>query len=88
MAQRGRLVVCGDAGDHIGDSLYEARIYVRGKVGELGADCIKKEMTAEHVTELNALLAATGVDANAAEFRRYGSARKLYNFNVDHADDY
>ena len=45
-------------------------------------------MTAEHVTELNALLAGTGVDANAAEFRRYGSARKLYNFNVDHADDY
>jgi hypothetical protein len=45
-------------------------------------------MTAEHVTGLNALLAATGVDANAAEFRRYGSARELYNFNVDHADDY
>ena len=88
MAQRGRLVVCGDAGDHLGDSLYEARIYVRGKVGELGADCIETKMTAEHVTELNALLAATGVDANAAEFRRYGSARKLYNFNIDHADDY
>ena len=44
-------------------------------------------MTAEHVTGLNALLASTGVNANAAEFRRYGSARKLYNFNVDHADD-
>ena len=88
MAQRGRLVVCGDAGDHLGDSLYEACIYVRGKVGELGADCIEKEMSAEHVTGLNALLASTGVDANAAEFRRYGSARKLYNFNVDHADDY
>jgi glutamate synthase domain-containing protein 3 len=88
MAQRGRLVVCGDAGDHLGDSLYEARIYVRGKVGELGADCIEKEMTTEHLTELNTLLASTGVDANAAEFRRYGSARKLYHFNVDHADDY
>jgi hypothetical protein len=61
---------------------------VRGKVGELGADCIEKEMTAEHVKELAKLLDSTGVDANAEEFRRYGSARKLYNFDIDHADDY
>ena len=61
---------------------------MRGKVGALGADCVEKEMTAEHETGLNALLAVSGVDANAAEFRRYGSARKLYNFNIDHADDY
>ena len=31
MAQRGCLVVCGDAGDALGDSIYEARIYVRGE---------------------------------------------------------
>ena len=29
MAQAGNLVVCGDAGAHLGDSLYEAVIYVR-----------------------------------------------------------
>ncbi len=88
MAQKGRLVVCGDAGDFLGDSIYEACIYVRGKVGELGADCIEKEMTAEHVQGLNDLLASAAVVANANEFRRYGSARKLYNFNIDHANDY
>ena len=48
MAQTGRLVVCGDAGDFLGDSIYEAVIYVAGKVGELGADCVEKEMTPEH----------------------------------------
>ena len=88
MAQKGRLVVCGDAGDFIGDSLYEACIYVRGTVGELGADCIEKEMTAAHLSGLAELLESTGVAAKADEFRRYGSARNLYNFNVDHADDY
>ena len=88
MAQKGRLVICGDAGDFLGDSIYEACIYVRGAVGELGADCIEKEMTDQHVQELTQLLAATGVDAAADEFRRYGSARKLYHFNIDHADDY
>ena len=88
MAQTGCLVICGEAGDFLGDSIYEARIYVRGKVGELGADCIEKEMAAEHVQELAGLLESAGIDADAKDFRRYGSARKLYNFNIDHADDY
>jgi glutamate synthase domain-containing protein 3 len=46
MAQAGNLVICGDADDGLGDSIYEARIYVRGKTGALGADCVEKEMTA------------------------------------------
>lgn len=88
MAQSGRLVVCGDAGDALGDSIYEARIYVRGKVASLGADCIEKEMRAEHVEELGVLLAQAGLDYKPSEFRRYGSARKLYTFHVDHASSY
>lgn len=89
MAQAGRLVVCGDAGDALGDSLYETRIYVRGAVKSLGADCIEKEMQAEHLEELQALLERAGcTDVEASEFRRYGSARKLYNFHVDNLDAY
>ena len=88
MAQRGRLVVCGDAGDALGDSLYEARIYVRGAVASLGADCVEKELRDEHVTELRKLLEESSVDAEPAAFRRYGSARQLYNFKVDNAGGY
>jgi len=88
MAQTGRLVVCGDAGDFLGDSIYEAVIYVAGKVGELGSDCVEKEMTAEHIQSLGELLSASGIQADPNTFRRYGSARKLYHFNVDHASDY
>jgi methylamine---glutamate N-methyltransferase subunit B len=88
MGQAGRLVVCGDAGDALGDSLYEARIYVRGSVKSLGADCVEKELRAEHVAELADLLAAAGMDADPADFRRYGSARTLYNFHVDNASSY
>jgi glutamate synthase domain-containing protein 3 len=88
MAQTGRLVVCGDAGDFLGDSIYEAVIYVAGKVGELGADCVEKEMTAEHHQSLSEVLSAAGVTADPTSFRRYGSARRLYNFNIDHASDY
>jgi methylamine---glutamate N-methyltransferase subunit B len=80
MAQAGRLVVCGDAGDDLGDSIYEARIYVRGKVGSLGADCVEKPVRDEHRAELAELLAAAGLDHGAGEFRRFGSARRLYHF--------
>ncbi|WP_417278186.1 protein GlxC [Celeribacter sp.] len=88
MAQKGNLVVLGDAGDALGDSLYEARLFVRGNVKSLGADCIEKEMRPEHIEILKELLEKAGADAKPEEFKRYGSARKLYNFNIDHADEY
>jgi methylamine---glutamate N-methyltransferase subunit B len=88
MAQTGNLVICGDAGEALGDSIYEARLYVRGEVASLGADCVEKELREEHATQLAGLLAAAGVDADPADFRRYGSARRLYNFQVDNAGAY
>jgi glutamate synthase domain-containing protein 3 len=88
MAQTGSLVVCGDAGEALGDSIYEARLYVRGEVAGLGADCVEKEMLPEHVTQLTGLLEAAGIDADPDEFRRYGSARDLYNFKIDNAGAY
>ena len=88
MAQTGCLVVCGDAGEALGDSIYEARLYVRGSVASLGADCVEKELRDEHVAQVRALLEAAEIDADPAEFRRYGSARRLYNFHVDNAAAY
>ena len=88
MGQRGNLVICGDAGDALGDSIYEARLFVKGKVASLGADCIEKEMRDEHFVDLQRLLKAAGRNEKPSEFKRYGSARKLYNFSVDHADSY
>ena len=90
MAQAGSLVVFGDAGDALGDSLYEARLFVRGSVASLGADCIEKPLRDEHKAMLHDLFKRAGLDGSVdpAEFKRYGSARKLYNFHVDHAGAY
>ncbi len=89
MAQTGNLVVCGDAGDALGDSIYEARLYVRGSVAGLGADCVEKEMREEHAEQVRGLLAAAGIDdVDPGDFRRYGSARRLYNFTIDNAGAY
>lgn len=87
LSQRGRILICGDAGEALGDSLYETRLYVRGSVASLGADCIEKEVRAEHLAEIEALLAAAGTAGVApSEFRRYGSARELYHFTADRVE--
>jgi glutamate synthase domain-containing protein 3 len=90
MAQAGSIVVLGDAGDALGDSIYEAKLFVRGKVASLGTDCIAKPMRDEHRAHLRALLDAAGVgpEVSVDEFTRYGSARKLYNFHIDNIGSY
>ena len=90
MGQSGNLVVLGDAGEALGDSLYEAKLFVRGTVKSLGADCIEKELRDEHKADLRRLLDAAGLDetVSVADFRRYGSARGLYNFHVDNSSAY
>jgi glutamate synthase domain-containing protein 3 len=88
MGQAGALVVCGDADHDLGDSLYEAEIFVAGKVASLGADCIEKEMERGHEAKVAALLERARLPGDPKRFRRYGSARKLYNFHIDHAGQY
>ena len=62
---------------------------MRGKVKSLGADCIEKEMRPS-IASAAQLLSRGGHHGcqDPSEFRRYGSARKLYNFNIDNADAY
>lgn len=86
MAQAGNLVVLGDAGDDLGDSLYEAKMFVRGSVASLGSDVEEKEMRPEHHELLTQLLERAGMAADPGDFRRYGSARNLYNFHIDDID--
>ncbi len=83
MAQSGTLVVLGDTDHHLGDSLYETQIFVRGSVASLGADCMEKEVRPEHIDTLERLLASAGLGGEPKEFRRYGSGRELYNFHID-----
>ena len=90
MAQAGNLVVLGDAGDALGDSIYEARLFVRGRPKSLGSDCIAKDMHDEHRKALRKLLDAAdlGGKVDVSEFRRYGSARRLYNFHIENLGAY
>lgn len=88
MAQAGRMVVCGDAGPHLGDSLYEAVIYIRGKVHSLGTDAQEELMEAADYEAVKGLLARGGFEYSPGEFRRIGSARSLYHWHAGAAGHY
>ena len=89
MSQSGNLIVCGDAGEALGDSLYETNIYIKGKVKSLGADCVEKKMDSIHIKKLRIYLKEANIkNLKPQSFKRYGSARKLYNFKIDNLSSY
>jgi methylamine---glutamate N-methyltransferase subunit B len=88
MAQAGNLVVCGDAGDALGDSLYEATLYVRGSIKSLGADARVEGMTDADRSKIGDLLKRAGFSYDPMEFKRVASKRSLYHWNADAGQEY
>jgi len=88
MAQAGRLVICGDAGDALGDSIYEAVVYVRGVVKSLGSDAHEEPMADQDYATVEGLLARAGYRHDPRDFRRISSMRSLYHWNADADQQY
>jgi glutamate synthase domain-containing protein 3 len=83
------MVVCGDAGDGLGDSLYEAVLYVKGSIKSLGADAQIEPMGEEDLKTVTDLLAQAGMGQHsAADFKRVASKRELYHWNADANQEY
>jgi hypothetical protein len=90
------LVVCGDAGRRARRLDLRGAPLRAGSVASLGADCIEKELRAEHVAELEELLGRSGVDADpgrlpplrlrapALQLRRRQRGRVLMAVNGGH----
>ena len=83
MAQKGCLVVCGDAGDALGDSLYEARCTCAARSPASAPTASRRRCATSTGPRSRRCSPAAEIDADPADFRRYGSARQLYNFKVD-----
>jgi len=88
MAQAGHLLVCGDAGAHLGDSLYEAVIYVAGSIRSLGADAREEPMTEPDHAKVAELLDRAAIEFRARDFKRVASARTLYHWNSGNHNRY
>ena len=85
LAQAGTILIGGDAGDALGDSLYEAVIYVAGRIGSLGADARVEELSQADVTVVRDLAARAGLaHLDPENVTRVASARELYHFTSDH----
>jgi hypothetical protein len=83
MAQAGTMLIGGNAGHALGDSLYEAVIYVAGKIASLGSDARIEELTDSDVRVVSELAALGGFDhIEPQNVTRVGSARELYNFDA------
>ena len=82
-AELGQFLDGGDAGHALGDSLYEAVIYVAGKIASLGSDARTGELTGADVRLVEELAKLGGFDHIEPEnVTRVASARELYNFDA------
>ena len=88
MAQAGHLVICGNAGAGLGDSIYEAIIYIRGKIHSLGSDAQEEPMREGDYEKVKNLLNQTNINYSPKEFKRIASAKKLYQWNTDAHQEY
>ena len=89
MAQAGTILIGGDAGHGLGDSLYEAVIYVAGSIASLGADAEVQEMTDDDVLQVKQLIEECGFDhIDPHQVTRVGSARQLYHFSTHNHGSY
>ena len=86
MMQRGTIVVCGDADEALADSMYEGRLFVGGKIAELGNDAVVKEVTAEDREFLRGALAPLGSSPDGHDFKKVESGRRLWNFDKKELD--
>lgn len=68
------------SGDALGDSLYEAVIYVKGRIASLGADARIEPLTEADLAALGTLLQAAGQAHDPKDFKRVASARALYHW--------
>jgi hypothetical protein len=84
MAQTGVIVVLGDAGEALGDSMYERTSTSAAPRRPRRRRASRRSCatsTAARSRGCSPTPAVDGVDVS--DFRRYGSARQLYNFKID-----
>jgi glutamate synthase domain-containing protein 3 len=83
MMQRGRMIVLGDAGKNLGDSMYDGTIYVGGTIESLGVDAVPGEMTdleaawLERKLKMYDLKAPNGV----RNLKKIVAGKRLWNYD-------
>ncbi len=82
MAHRGKLVALSGAGDALGASLYEGRIFVAGPVKSLGGDAVYADPTPGEAAEIRQELAEHGLGWPADPLRKVVAEGRLWYFDA------
>jgi glutamate synthase domain-containing protein 3 len=83
MMQRGRMVILGNAGINLGDSMYDGTIYVGGDVESYGVDAVPGEMTDFDAQWLEKKLAMYGMEApnGVTNMKKIVAGKQLWNYD-------
>ncbi len=83
MMQRGRIIVLGDVGINLGDSMYDGTIFIGGKIGSFGSDAIEAELTSIDKEWLKRKLkvAEIGENFDVNKIKKIVAGKKLWNYD-------
>ncbi len=81
--QRGRMIILGDAGDNLGDSMYDGTIYIGGKIASLGVDAVPGEMTDLEADWIERKLALYDMKAPSGvkNLQKIVAGKQLWNYD-------
>jgi glutamate synthase domain-containing protein 3 len=82
MGQKGTIIVCGDSGEALADSMYETEIFVGGDITDLGNDAVIEEPSAADLKMLASTCAPHGLGPKKS-WKKVVSGRELWNFKKD-----
>ena len=92
MNQNANITINGNAGTGLGENMMSGLIHVKGNVSQsvgASADCIEKKLNKTDIKQIENLLKIGKIkNFNSSDFRKFGSQRKLYNFNIDNVSNY
>ena len=77
------MIICGDAGKNLGDSMYDGTIYVGGRIDDLGVDAVEGEMSAADVKWLKRKVALYGIEPKdgVENMKKIVSGKQLWNYD-------
>ena len=64
----GRIIILGDVGEDLAESIIRGEIYVKGEISSLGYNAKIGEITAEDKKELKDTLSGYGFDLDESEY--------------------
>ena len=82
MMQRGRIIILGNTGPNLGDSMYDGTIFVGGTIKSLGSDAVKSKLTPLDIAWLKRKLKVAEIGSNfdISKMTKIVAGKKLWNY--------